>query len=283
MMDTLLAFITRSTYNLNDTIGNESTRMISYIEMHPAAELLDKESKALGGSIIRSIAAETTSLQLERGTDLFSCVKDGLVYIDKGIFKYYHRNKMVRLYETGDLLFTAPLAVNAECRCSSEFGAAVHLFDNKKLTAHFTAHPGDAPLFLRYFALQSALMHLLCAAYTTDDLRPDFSIKKFDPGTVIISEGAPALEIYQMIQGIAVVTVNKVQVGKVEAGEVFGEISFFTGSTRSATVTAETECIVQIMGKDDFITLASLKPSVNFAISKTLSERLVATNKKISG
>ncbi|MBN1577705.1 MAG: cyclic nucleotide-binding domain-containing protein [Chitinispirillaceae bacterium] len=257
--------------------------MIAYIEVPPSVDLLDKEAKALGNAIIKSLSTAGTPMKLDRDTDLFSCVTDGWVSIDKGIFNYYHRNKMVRLYETGDLLPLTSLGSASECRCVSDFGTAIRIFGSQEIADHLAAHPGDIVHFLRYTAVQSTLMHILCASYSSDDLHPDFTIRAFDPGTIIIAEGAPALEIYQMIQGIAVVTVKNVEVGMVESGEVFGEISFFTESARSATVTAKTECSVQVMRKDEFLSLAKLKPSVNLAISKTLSQRLVETNKKIAG
>ena len=37
------------------------------------------------------------------------------------------------------------------------------------------------------------------------------------------------------------------------------------------------------MDKDEFVTLVKLKPTVNLSISKTLSNRIVETNRKIAG
>ncbi|MBN1307894.1 MAG: cyclic nucleotide-binding domain-containing protein [Chitinispirillaceae bacterium] len=257
--------------------------MIVYIEVPPTVDMLDKEMKTLGGLLRATLSTSGTPLQLDRGTDLLSCVSNGWVFIDNGIFKYYHRNKMVRLYETGDLLPLTSLNVASECRCVSDFGTTIRIFENREIADHLAAHTDDIVHFLRYTAVHSTLMHILCASYSSEDLHPDFTIRTFKPGSIIIAEGAPALEIYQMIQGTAVVTVKNVEVGIVESGEVFGEISFFTESTRSATVIAKTDCTVQVMRKDEFLTLAKLKPSVNLAISKILSQRLVETNRKIAG
>ncbi len=260
-----------------------ATAMIAYVEVPGEAALIDIELKSLGKNIIDNLSVPGKQLSIERGTDLFSCVNNCWVFIHDGVFKYYHQSKLVRFYERGDMLAVQNSRNNYGSRCMSEFGAVISTFSDQEIATHIATHPNDSRLFFRYLVLQTTVMHILCAAYTTDDLQPDFKFTKFDPGTVIIAEGSPALEIYQMVEGTATVTVKNVAVGTIEAGEVFGEISFFTGGTRSATVTATTECLIQVMQKNDFLTMVTLKPSVNLAISKTLSQRLVETNRKIAG
>ena len=257
--------------------------MIAYIEVPPAADVYDRELKTTGAIIAERLGGSGRRMQLERNSDLCAVSPGGWTFIRCGIFKCYFGSRLVRLYETGDLPVFAFLPdLPGDLRCTSEFGSEVTIFDAGDIALHIATHPGDAALLIRHVSLQSTLTHILCAAYTTDELRPEFRIREFEPGAVIIAEGAPALEIYQMIQGDATVTVRSVEVGKVGAGELFGEIGFFTGLARSATVTANTACTVQTMNKSDFLALARMKPSVNIAVSKTLSERLVETNRKIS-
>jgi CRP/FNR family cyclic AMP-dependent transcriptional regulator len=257
--------------------------MIAYVELPPEANRIDRELKSAAAEIVEHLPLTGKQELLDNGTDLFTHTSDGWVFIRNGVFKYYFGSKLIRLYSAGDLIVVLPTGHEIGCTCISEFGAEVCIFKAGDLEKHLGTHPSEVPLLLRYLTLQSTMMHVLCAAFMTEDMHPDLNIRKFDPGSVIIAEGAPAREIYQMIQGNAVVTVNNVHVGEVAAGEVFGEISFFTESTRSATVIAKTECLVQVMGKDEFITLVQLKPSVNLAISKTLSHRIVETNRRIAG
>lgn len=256
--------------------------MIAYIEVPPIVEQLDNSSKETGNEINTSLSSFGTRMKLESGTDLLRHAGSGWIYIQKGIFKYFYRNRLVRLYSTGDIIAITALQQDSECRCVNEFGAEIHSFSNEEMVRYTASHPEDSRRLFDYLAMQSTLMHILCALYTTDDVRPDINIKQYEPDEVIIAEGDPAHEIYQMIQGDARVTVKGVKVGEVKSGEVFGEISFLTESTRSATVTADVTCAVQVMGKNDFTAMLKLKPSVNLAISRTLSQRLVETNRKIS-
>jgi CRP/FNR family transcriptional regulator, cyclic AMP receptor protein len=256
--------------------------MIAYIEVPPIVNELDEASRKLYAEISQQLCNFGTSVKVDTGEDISGKIDTGWAYVQNGVFKYFFGNKLVRLYSTGDIIAVAPSSGGNDCRCVSEFGSKIRFLTHDDAVHFISEHQDVSGHFLEMITLQSQLMHILCACYTTEDIRPDITIKKFEPGTTIIAEGDPAKEIYQMIQGKAAVTVNGVRVGNVEEGEVFGEISFLTESTRSATVTAETECLVQIMGKNDFTTMIKLKPSVNLAISKTLSQRLMETNKKIS-
>lgn len=256
--------------------------MIAYIEVPPIVNELDEASRRLSAEIRQQLHDFGRTVKVDTGEDMSGKIDTGWVYVQNGVFKYFFGNKLIRLYSTGDIIAIAPSSAENDCRCVSEFGSEVRLLTHDDTIHFISKYPDMSRHFLRLLTLQSQMMHILCACYTTEDIRPDITIKKFETGTTIIAEGDPAKEIYQMIQGKASVTVNGIRVGTVEEGEVFGEISFLTENSRSATVTAETECLVQIMGKDDFTTMIKLKPSVNLAISKTLSQRLMETNKKIS-
>jgi CRP/FNR family transcriptional regulator, cyclic AMP receptor protein len=252
--------------------------LITYIEVPPEIEKLDSQSKTICEQMFHLITGRGSTMQCNNGFDLLSLPGNALVQIKQGIFKYYYNNKLVRLYESRDCIPLFDQPPTSDCRCVSEFGADITIFalDNIDIS------PAFSTLFMLFVSIQSRLMHILCASYINDEAQPNFTIQRFDVGATIIAEGTPAHEIYMMIQGTAVVTVKNVKVGVIEPGEVFGEISFFTAGMRSATVTAKTECLVQVMRKEGFLALVQLKPSVNLEITKTLSQRLIETNRQIA-
>ncbi|MBN1761325.1 MAG: cyclic nucleotide-binding domain-containing protein [Chitinispirillaceae bacterium] len=256
--------------------------MIAYIEVPPEATRIDETLKALAADITKNCAAIGKTERLDNNTDLFASVPSGWIFIRNGVFKYYFGKRLIRLYSTGDLIPVTPDLHEYGCTCNSEFGAEITIFETAALGHYLEKDPRTAEQLIEYHIMHATMMHILCAAFMTEELQPDLSLRSYQPGEIIIAQGDPAHEIYQMIQGDAIVTVDETEVGSVASGEVFGEISFFTDGTRSATVTAKTECMVQVMGKDEFITLVKLKPSVNLAISKTLSHRIVETNRKIT-
>lgn len=256
--------------------------MITYIETPVEIDQLDVRSRALCGELLADLLPAGTAVHCNNGFDLFSAADAALLFIKKGIFKYFDGKKLVRLYQEGDLLLLLDKKQRGDCRCISEFGADIHLMSAAEMDAVAAKQPGVASRLLSIIAIQSRIMHALCALSSKDEGTPEFSFKSYAQGMEIITEGEPAKEIYMLLSGTAVVTVKRAVVGQVCTGEVFGEISFFTSGARSATVTATSECMVQIMNKKDFLALVKVKPSVNLAISKTLSERLIETNRKIA-
>lgn len=253
--------------------------MITYTEISPEIDKLDIHSRQLCIELQKHLPKTDTTSKCNNGFDLFSLEDAAIVIIKKGLFKFYSDDKFIRMYNDNDLLILSQFSYPATC--ISEFSSEIIKLTQKQYITALSA-PDVALQIISIAGMQLQIMHLLCASYSQDEIPFDFSFKKYDSGTAIITEGDPAQDIYTLISGTAVVSVQGSEVGTVMPGEVFGEISFFTDGIRSATVIAKTECMVQVMNKDDFLSLVKIKPSVNMAVSKLLAERLVQTNKKIA-
>lgn len=77
--------------------------------------------------------------------------------------------------------------------------------------------------------------------------------QRFSAGTKVIQEGEQADACYFMVQGRATVTQKFKPVGKLNAGDAFGEISIlFPGTLRTATITADTDLITIRIDRDRF-------------------------------
>jgi hypothetical protein len=62
---------------------------------------------------------------------------------------------------------------------------------------------------------------------------------RFAPGEAIVREGEASRALYVIADGEAVVTAAGREIGRLAAGEVFGEMAFLTGEPRRATVRAQ--------------------------------------------
>jgi CRP-like cAMP-binding protein len=122
----------------------------------------------------------------------------------------------------------------------------------------------------------------LSSAYLKQEFKSDFALKEYQEGDLIMQEGETPEEIFELISGSAVAIYNDEAVGRIKEGEVFGEISFLTERTRTATVQATRKSLVRVTGKDDFSDLIKHNPQVIIAISKTLASRIIELNEKIS-
>lgn len=86
-----------------------------------------------------------------------------------------------------------------------------------------------------------------------------------------------------MVSGSAIVLRDNKKIGRINTGEIFGEISFLTESTRTATVKADKNSFVHVVNKDDFSKLIETNLHLIISISKTLAQRIVQLNDQLLG
>ena len=72
----------------------------------------------------------------------------------------------------------------------------------------------------------------------------------YDPGDVILLQGAANTDLYFVQNGSVDLMMEDVFMATIHEGEYFGDISFITESEARTTVTAKTECIIQRMAAD---------------------------------
>lgn len=65
-------------------------------------------------------------------------------------------------------------------------------------------------------------------------------------------------------------------------GELFGEVSFLTKGKRTATVVAESPCLVHAIGGEHFNELVKARPSMVLSLSETLAKRLREMNVRLT-
>jgi CRP-like cAMP-binding protein len=73
-----------------------------------------------------------------------------------------------------------------------------------------------------------------------------------DPGEAIVAEGDVGFDFYVILNGDAVVTRSGVEVGRLTAGDFFGELALFDPAPRNATVTAVGDLTVAVLSKPAF-------------------------------
>jgi small-conductance mechanosensitive channel len=100
---------------------------------------------------------------------------------------------------------------------------------------------------------------------------------RYGKGEKIISQGDPGGSMYVLSSGIAQVTVERdgrtSDLSELVSGECFGEISLLTGSPRTASVTAKTDCDIVEIDKSAMRDLLTQYPRLADHLSETLSAR----------
>jgi hypothetical protein len=117
-------------------------------------------------------------------------------------------------------------------------------------------------------------------AETMLELARSFCRVHLAAGETIIWEGEVNDDVFFLAHGGLEVLVSGTRVGMIEAGDVFGEMAFFSRDTRNATVRARraSECFVV---KDvDLLTLVFKHPSVLMQMAGALTRRLAELNQR---
>jgi CRP-like cAMP-binding protein len=93
-------------------------------------------------------------------------------------------------------------------------------------------------------------------------------------GKVVVSEGAAGHEFYLILEGQAVVRRGGRRVAMLGPGQYFGELSLLDRGPRTATVVADTDMTVLVLGQREFTAILDLVPVVSHKLLEAMAARL---------
>ncbi len=98
-------------------------------------------------------------------------------------------------------------------------------------------------------------------------------------GDFLVRQNQPARAIYFVVTGrFAVLLDGSVEkIAEIGPGQPIGEIAFFSGGDRTASVRAERDSLALRLTREDFDWLAERSPSLWAAVTRTLARRLART------
>jgi len=150
---------------------------------------------------------------------------------------------------------------------------ALHGFTRERLLGNLMA---TSPLFRPFPRLQQR------------DLLRRFTSHDVAPGTVVIHEGEQGRGLFVVLSGELDVSRRSadgttVPLGGQQTGDVFGEMALIDAGPRSATVVAETDCIVTPVSEKQFLFMISEAPYFALSVMRVLVERLRRANEAMPG
>ena len=95
-----------------------------------------------------------------------------------------------------------------------------------------------------------------------------------EKGKQLTEEGRPGHEFYLILDGQAVVKAKGKKVATLGAGEYFGELSLLHKGPRNATVTAESDLRLLVLGQREFNGLLDEVPGLAHKVLRTMATRL---------
>ncbi|HET8975455.1 MAG TPA: cyclic nucleotide-binding domain-containing protein [Solirubrobacterales bacterium] len=93
-------------------------------------------------------------------------------------------------------------------------------------------------------------------------------------GRVLIRQGSLGQEAFVIYEGRAKATIRGKGSFRLGAGECFGEMALLHSAPRSATVTAETDMRLLVLGSREFSALIEDVPAVGRGVLAALAERV---------
>jgi CRP-like cAMP-binding protein len=112
------------------------------------------------------------------------------------------------------------------------------------------------------------------------DLAPLMKEMQYEQGIEIFKEGETGDCMYIIQQGNIKIHKGSTTLAILKEKEVFGELSLLDADTRSASATADTDCILYKIDQEPFYELMDERPEVAKGFIKILCQRLRTMNEK---
>ena len=112
------------------------------------------------------------------------------------------------------------------------------------------------------------------------DLAPLMKEMQYEQGIEIFKEGETGDCMYIIQQGNIRIHKGNTTLAILKEKEVFGELSLLDADTRSASATADTDCILYKIDQEPFYELMDERPEVAKGFIKILCQRLRTMNEK---
>jgi len=140
--------------------------------------------------------------------------------------------------------------------------------------------PDEVPAAARTILSQQPLFRCLTEEQV-DALVPRARVAYYGEGERLIQQGAAGESMFILVEGEASVAVEGAgspqRVAALKAGDCFGEMSLLTGERRSATVSAETDCVVVEIDKAVLARTLKESPELLTQLGGLLAERQMQT------
>lgn len=101
-----------------------------------------------------------------------------------------------------------------------------------------------------------------------------FQMREFKPGDMVIRQGEPGDALFVLTQGIVTVFRDNKPIARLEPGHHFGEMALIDNSPRSATIVADTPCLLLHISRDEFERLIQQKPNLGVKLMGNLLRSL---------
>ncbi|MBP8119887.1 MAG: cyclic nucleotide-binding domain-containing protein [Burkholderiales bacterium] len=107
-----------------------------------------------------------------------------------------------------------------------------------------------------------------------DDALQHATTVRFAAGSPIMREGEAGVSMYVVMEGKVSITIRNSEVELVQAGGTFGEMALVDQSPRTASATAQSDCILLSVNRSALLALVRSQPAIGIAMLRSVADRL---------
>jgi CRP-like cAMP-binding protein len=108
----------------------------------------------------------------------------------------------------------------------------------------------------------------------TEVFKDSDDLVEFSAGDVILAEGDQGNHMYVVMEGELSVVLKDRVIAKAGVGDIVGEMALINSEIRSATVKADTDCILAHIDQSSFDSLLKYVPDFTMHVMNVLAGRL---------
>ncbi|MFP4424548.1 MAG: cyclic nucleotide-binding domain-containing protein [Candidatus Woesearchaeota archaeon] len=112
---------------------------------------------------------------------------------------------------------------------------------------------------------------------------PELKTKHLKTGEVLVNQGEHSTDFYVLVSGTVAIVIGTSRIATIDQPNMFlGEMSFFIGDRRTATVIALSDVEVQVIPKDKVLDLFAKNPDFAVSVAGSLAQNLKDTSNKVA-
>jgi CRP/FNR family cyclic AMP-dependent transcriptional regulator len=248
-------------------------------------EPLNDRCRELVIQILENIQTPSETFKLRSGNSLYDLGEEKkFVYVLKeGTLAYVLNDRTLFYFQEGDIIgFEKELDIFTP-HILSDFATVLERFPAQQFIDEVHASATLTALWQEFLGRYIAALYVVARSLFKDAQTVLPEVRNYSEGSVILEQGTIGDEVFTMADGSASVTSNDKKIGEIHTDQVFGLIGALTETPRAASVIAETDCLVLVMKKKDYLELMLSRPSVMQNILTDMAETLVQEGKQLAG
>lgn len=243
-------------------------------DLHPEFAVISARCR----EVLAGLLAGLPSVTREFAAGEFTLERGKVYRLTDGVFTVRRHGKAVWYLEESDLVGLDLHFWSWDVQVSSESSGICLEFDLNTLLESIAGSPERVMRWTEFLALHGSLLQSALSVVVRDEIETQPRIRAVKAGEVIIAQGAPATEVYTLIEGRADVLVDGVKVGEVLRDEIFGALSAFHGGPRLASVVATESCLILSLPREEFSMLVESRPKLVVKLVEDLARAMAALN-----